>query len=74
MRYTAFAAVVIGVVAGCFTGYQYSSGWSSEGGEEPSTGLFVIPLVFAVLLIVGGVLLWVITPRKQISASVTSNI
>jgi hypothetical protein len=59
MRYTAFAVIMLGVVAGCFAGYQYASGGSPEVGEKPSTGHMVIPLLFAVLLVVGGVWLWV---------------
>jgi hypothetical protein len=59
MRYTAFGAILLGVVAGWYAGYQYASGGPPDQAEDPSTASLVIPLAFAALLVVGGVMLWV---------------
>jgi hypothetical protein len=59
MRYTAFAAIVIGVLAGGFAGYQYGNGVLPGGAENPSTASLVKSLVLAALVVVVGAFLWV---------------
>jgi len=61
MRYTAFAAIVIGVLVACYAGYQYATGGPSGDVESPSTTSLVVPLAFAALLVSGGMLMWAFT-------------
>ena len=63
MRYTAFAAIVIGVVVACYAGYQYASGGPPGEAQSPSATSLALPLAFAALLVSGGVLMWLFTGK-----------
>jgi hypothetical protein len=58
MRYTGFAVVLVGVMIACFAGYQYASGGPPDQEHNPSILQLVLPLVFAVLLVIVGTSMW----------------
>ena len=63
MKYTAILTALFGVVIGCFAGYHYTSGGPPGRAENPSVLGLVLPLAFAVALVIAGAVMWVVGRR-----------
>ena len=63
MKFTAILTVLLGVVIGCFAGVHYASGGPPGQAENPSVLGLVLPLVFAVALVIAGAAMWFVGGR-----------
>jgi hypothetical protein len=57
MKFTAILTALMGVVIGCFAGVHSASG-GVDRAENPLVLGLVLPLVFAVALVIAGVAMW----------------
>jgi hypothetical protein len=64
MRYTAFAAILFGIVSASYAAFHYASGAPQGETESPSTASLAIPIAFAACLVIGGLLMWVFTGKR----------
>lgn len=65
MKFTAILTALIGVVIGCFAGVHYASGGPPGQAKSPLVLGLVLPLVFAVALVIAGVVLWFLDGRGR---------
>jgi hypothetical protein len=68
MRYAAIVAILLGVGAAGYAGFQYANGGPPDQTENPSAASLAIPLASATLLVIGGVLLWVFVGKGYIAS------
>jgi hypothetical protein len=67
MRYTAIAAILLGIAVACYAGFHYASAGPPEA-ESPSAASLAVPLAFAALLMIGGIVMWVFVGKGYIAS------
>jgi hypothetical protein len=71
MKYAAILTVLMGVVIGCFAGVHSASGGVDRAGNPLVLGL-ILPLVFAVALVIAGVAMWFVGGRGYTASGLAS--
>jgi hypothetical protein len=72
MKLTAILTALMGVVIGCFAGVNYASGGPGQA-ENPFVLGLVLPLLFAVALVIAGAAMWFVGRRGYIASAPTSD-
>jgi hypothetical protein len=63
MKYTALITILMGIVVACFSGFRYASVGPPDRVENPLVFGLVLPMVFAVALVIAGAALWFVSGR-----------